>query len=190
MLKTVGRPAKSIIAEIERHDLIVMGRDANFRFETESEDSATRDKILRHATHPVLIIPEADSEAPASLGHTVLIAYDGSEAAEHALASFVRTGLAESRDIHVATVGDDGEKAWDMANAATEKLRSFGITAFTHNIVSPLPASAALVKLGSDLGAGLLVMGAFARSWLAELIHGSGTRKIVERSKAPLCLQH
>jgi nucleotide-binding universal stress UspA family protein len=189
-LEIVGRPAESIIGEMGLHDLTVMGRDANFRFMTATEDSATRDKILRHATHPVLLIPQSNSAVPANLGKTVLVAYDGSEPAEHALAGFAQSGLAESREIHVATVGDDGAKAWDTANGAVERLRSFGIKAFTQNIVSLLPTSDALVKLGRDLGAGLFVMGAFAHSRLVELIHGSGTREIVEHSPMPLCLQH
>ena len=190
VIEAVGRPAESILHEMEHHDLTVMGRDANFRFETEREDAATRDKILRHATHPVLLIPESHPETPASLGQTVLVAYDGSEPSEHALASFAKSGLAQSREVHVATVGDDGEKAWDIATSAVEKLRPFGIRAFTHNVVSLLPTSATLVELGRELGAGLLVMGTFAHSRWAELLHGSGTRNIVEHSTAPLCLQH
>src|SRR5262252_6690118 len=35
-LEVVGRPAAAILAETEKHDLTVIGRDANFRFETES----------------------------------------------------------------------------------------------------------------------------------------------------------
>jgi Universal stress protein UspA and related nucleotide-binding proteins len=189
-LEIVGRPAESILGEMERHDVTVMGRDANFRFETESEDSATRDKILRHANHPIFLVPESVAEVPATLGQTVLVAYDGSGAAEHSLMSFAKSGLAESREVHVATVDDDGEKAWDIATNAVERLRTLGIRAFTHNIVSLLPTPKALVALGSDLGAGLIVMGAFARSRLAELFHGSGTRDLVEHSPMPLCLQH
>jgi nucleotide-binding universal stress UspA family protein len=187
-LEIVGRPAESIIGEMELHDLTVMGRNANFRLMTATEDSATRERILRHATHPVLLIPETNFEG--GLGQTVVVAYDGSEPAEHALTGFAQSGLAESREIHVATVGDDGAKAWDTANGAVERLRSFGIKAFTQNIVSLLPTSDALVKLGRDLGAGLFVMGAFAHSRLVELIRGSGTREIVAHSPMPLCLQH
>jgi hypothetical protein len=65
---------------------------------TQDDDSATRDKILRHTTRPVLLIPEAGPDAPLRLGRTVLIAYDGSAAAEHSLTSFARSGLAEGRD--------------------------------------------------------------------------------------------
>jgi nucleotide-binding universal stress UspA family protein len=189
-LEIVGRPAEMILGEMERHDVTVMGRDANFRFETESEDSATRNKILRHANHPIFLVPESVTEVPANIGQTVLVAYDGSGAAEHALMSFAKSGLAESREVHVATVGDDGERAWDIATSAVERLRTLGIKAFTHNIVSLLPTPNALVALGSELGAGLMVMGAFARSRVAELFCGSDTRDLVEHSPMPLCLQH
>jgi nucleotide-binding universal stress UspA family protein len=189
-IETVGRPAESILEELQRHGLTIMGRDANFRFETEDSDSATRTKLLRHAKRPVMLIPARDAERPASLGSTVLVAYDGGTTAQHALDSFVRSGLADSRELHIATVGEDGEKAWDVANAAVESLRRVGIKAFTHNVVSELPTSEAIMKLGSSIGAGLLVLGAFAHSRLSEILRGSGTLDIVKHSDTPLCLLH
>jgi len=47
-----------------------------------------------------------------------------------------------------------------------------------------------LVEFGREIGAGLVVMGAFAHSRLGELLHGSGTRAILEKSTAAICLQH
>jgi len=189
-LEIVGRPAAAIIEEMQRHDLVVMGRDVNFRFETEESDRSTRDRILRHANRPVILVPESTSDVGTALGATVLLAYDGSISAEHVLESFARSGLGQSRDVHVATVGDDGERAGDVANQAAEKLRTFGIEATAHGIVSALPTSEALLKLGRALGASFFVMGAFARSRLSELLHGSHTRDIVEHSPVALCLWH
>lgn len=189
-IEIVGRPADSIIAEMVRHDAIVMGRDVNFCYETESQDSATRDKILRHATRPVLLVPPRASAIPATLGKTVLIAYDGSRSSTRALDSFAGSGLANGREIHVATIGDDGAKAWDTASAAVERLGSSSIMSATHNIVSVESPSEALMKLGRELSADLLVMGAFAHSRLAELIYGSGTRDIVEHYPMMVYLQH
>jgi nucleotide-binding universal stress UspA family protein len=188
-LEIIGRPAESIIGEMGLHDLTVMGRDANFRFLTESKDLATREKILRHASHPVLLVPESNPALPASLSQTVLVAYDGSESSKRALTSFAQSGLAGSRDIHVVTVGEDGEKAWDVAMKAVERLRGFGIDALTENIVSPLSTSEALVEFGRELGAGLIVMGAFAHSRFTEMLHGSGTRAILKNSTTAICLQ-
>src|SRR5436305_8146973 len=78
-LEIVGRPAESILAEMESRDLTIIGRDANFRFETESDDAATREAIPHRATKPVLLVPE-DAHGP--LGKTVVVAYDGSRAAK------------------------------------------------------------------------------------------------------------
>jgi nucleotide-binding universal stress UspA family protein len=189
-LESVGRPADIIIAEIERHDLTLIGRDANFRFETNGEDRATREKILRHASHPILLVPERVGHSQPSLGATVLVAYDGGAAATRALTSFAASGLAESRKVHVATVDDDGEKAWELAERAVKSLDSMGIHAIVHSIVSVLPNAEALVKFGSEIGASLVVMGAFARSRMAEFFSGSSTRALAECSPMPLYLQH
>jgi nucleotide-binding universal stress UspA family protein len=186
-LEVVGRPADSILEEMEKHDLTVIGRDANFRFETESEDAKTRDTILRGADRPVLLVPET---AAPELGSTVLIAYDGSGAAKRAMMSFATSGLARSRRVHVATVDDNGHVAREMSERAAAMLDALHVPAKPHNIVSTLSNIEALFKLADDLKAGLVVMGTFTRSRLRELFSGSVTRGLIEKTKIPLYLQH
>jgi nucleotide-binding universal stress UspA family protein len=189
-LEVVGRPAAAILAETDKHDLTVMGRDANFRFETEQEDLQTREAILHRATKPVLLVPEAPSAGPHELGKKVVVAYDGSGAAKRAIQGFAASGLAGERDVHVATVDDDGAEAWEMANKAVLLLQSLGIAATGHNIVSPLSNLEALFNFANEIDAGLIVMGAFAHSRLRHLFHGSVTRGLVEKTTIPLYLQH
>jgi nucleotide-binding universal stress UspA family protein len=186
-LEVVGRPAQSILAEMEKHDLTVIGRDANFRFETEREDPGTRDTILRGANRPVLLVPE---EAPPKVPAAVLIAYDGSGAARRAMASFAGSGLAASRTLHVATIDDNGVVAREMSERAAMMLRDEGFPAKPHNVVTTLNNTEALFKLASDLKVGMVVMGSFTRSRLRELFSGSVTRGLIETTKVPLYLQH
>lgn len=186
-LEVVGRPADSILEEMEAHDLTVIGRDANFRFETEREDLQTRDAILHQATRPVLLVPDVEEQ---TLSSTVLIAYDGSNAAKRALTSFAESGLAASRAIHVATVDDNGARAWEMANRAVQMLGAMGIPAKGHNVVSLLSNVDSLFALGKELNAGLMVMGAFAHRRLRHLFSGSVTHGLLEKSPIPLYLQH
>jgi nucleotide-binding universal stress UspA family protein len=204
VLEVVGPPARSIVAEMERRDLTIMGRDANFRFETARDDHKTREAILHGATRPVLLVPEAapDPNEPVDdltgasliegrgLGKVVLVAYDGSPAAKRALASFAASGLARGREVHVATVDDNGATAWEMAAKAVETLDALGVAAKPHNVVSVLSNAEALLELAGELGAGFMVMGAFARSRLATFFSGSVTRGLVERTAIPLYLQH
>jgi len=62
----------------------ILGRHANFRFETRDEDHQTRDTILRRAGRRIMVVPEGSAAA----GPAVLIAYDGSMASRRALLSF------------------------------------------------------------------------------------------------------
>jgi nucleotide-binding universal stress UspA family protein len=187
-IEIVGRPADSILNEMVAHDLTVMGKDANFRFETESDDVRTREAILRRATGPVLLVPES---AAARLGRVVIVAYDGSAAAKRALTSFAKSGLAGGREVHVATVDDSGAQAWEMADRAVQMLASDDIPAKPHNVVSVLSNVDALFELAAKLGAGLMVMGAFAHRRLRDMFFsGSVTHGLVEKSTIPLYLQH
>jgi len=186
-LEIVGRPAVSILHEMEARDLTIIGRDANFRFQIDSEDTATREEILHRATRPVLLVPEGVN---GPLGKEVVVAYDGSRAAKRAIASFASSGLAASRNVHVASVDDNGARAWEMATVGVNLFAEAGIAAETHNLVSAVSSVEALFAFAKEIGAGLMVMGAFAHSRLAHLFHRSVTRGLVERTTVPLYLQH
>jgi nucleotide-binding universal stress UspA family protein len=185
-VELVGRPAAKILEEMEKHDLAVLGRGANFRFETEDSDEQTRDRILHHATKPLLFVPEQAVESKSD----VLIAYDGSSGSKRAVASFAASGLAGNRPVHIATVDDDGARAWDMAERAAQTLRAAGIQPTVHNIVSPLDTTPALLELRQSLGAGLMVMGAYTHLRISELFRGSVTRGLIEGTPVPLYFCH
>jgi nucleotide-binding universal stress UspA family protein len=186
-LEVVGRPADKILSEMDGYDLVVIGKDANFRFETDADDAKTRDAILYRASRPVLLVPASDEP---TLGKTVLVAYDGSGTAKRAIASFIASGLAASRDIHIGTVDDNGAAAWEMANRAVQMFAAAGIPATGHNIVSVLSNVDALFNLADKVQADLMVMGAFTRSRLAGFFAGSATRGLLEKAAIPLYLQH
>jgi nucleotide-binding universal stress UspA family protein len=187
-LEVTGRPVDSILDEMSRCDLTVIGRDANFTFNADPENCETRDAILHRADKPVLIVPEGAADRPAS--KSVVIAYDGSGAARRAMSSFAASGMAQGKDVLVACVDDNGEEAYEIADSGVRNLAKLGVAAVPHNIVSALSNVDALFKFAEDSGAGLMVMGAFARSRIATFFKGSATHGIVERTKIPLYLQH
>ncbi len=182
-----GRPAAEILEEMQAHDLTFMGRNTNFRVLTQAEDPGTRDRVLHQARRPVVLVSETahDRGSP-----DVLLAYDGSSAAGRAIKSFAESGLHQGRKLHVAAVNDDGATAWDIATRGVALLRDAGIAAETHNIVSALPIADALLELRDRLKASLLVMGAYSRSRLAELVWGSVTHELVQKAPVPLYLHH
>lgn len=185
-LQRTGHPAELLVEEIQRHDLTVLGRDANFRFETQERDRATRDRILRRAGKPILVVPPDQVAA----GPTVLIAYDGSPAATRALRSFGASGLARGRPIRVASVQDDGAVAFEIATRGCEILRDLGIPAEPDNIVSVATTTEALLARCAVLDAGLIVIGGYVRAPLVRMVWGSVTHGVVENAVVPVFLHY
>ena len=175
-----------ILAEAPRHDLTVLGRDVNFRFETQEHDRYTRDRILRRAGKPILLVPEQ----LAPTGSALLIAYDASPAATRALRSLVDCRLTRGREVHVASVDDDGSRAFDIASAGCALLAELGIRAVPENVVSTESTAAALVTRATRIGAGLIAIGGYIPSPLARLVWGSVTHELVERATVPVFLHY
>ncbi len=184
--KRQGRPSAVILEESQNHDLSIVAREMNFRFETDELDRQTRGKVLHGARKPVMIVPQGVTRIQGA----VLIAYDGSSASKRALNSFADSGLAAGRALHVMTVGDVGATAWEVANVAVQSLKDRGLPAELHNVVSILTIADAILGLRTKLGAGMIVMGAYAHSRIKELVWGSVTQELLEKSGVPLFLHH
>jgi nucleotide-binding universal stress UspA family protein len=185
-LERRGRPDTTILKEIQGHDLTVLGRHANFRFETTDDDRQTRDTILRKAGTPVLVVPEGSIAA----GPGVLVAYDGSMASRRALVSFANSGLGDDCPVHVAAVDDDGATAWEIASKGCLLLREHEIRAQPHNLVSTLSIAEALLERRAKVDAGLIVLGAYTRSRLSRMIWGSVTDEMLAKTVVPLYLHY
>lgn len=185
-LEITGSPAEMILAEMPRHDLTVLGRDVNFRSETQEHDRYTRDRILRRAGKPILIVPEK----LAATGKAAMIAYDASPAATRALHSFVECRLANSREVHVASVDDDGANAFEIASRGCALLGELGVRAVPENVVSSDSTGAALLARAARIGAGMIAIGGYIPSPLARLVWGSVTQEVIERAFVPVFLHY
>jgi nucleotide-binding universal stress UspA family protein len=186
VLEVIGRPAETILGELEHHDLVMLGRDANFHFQTEATDARTWDMIVHKASKPVIVVPGD----PPPRGRGALLAYDGSLAATRALQAFAASGLAQTLELHVVTVNDSGAIAWELATLAVDTLKALGLTAELHNVVSMLPIAEALLEFATKLEAAMIVMGSFAHSRLRSFFRGSVTQQLVEKTTIPLFLTH
>jgi len=185
VLQDVGTPHERIAIEAQRYDLIVLGAKANFKFVTQEGACDTLKHVLRDAPRPTVVVPETYEP-----GANVLIAYDGSLQSANALASFGSLASPGMGEVHVVTVHADARQAAHIADRARDYLSFRGINAKLHMPRESGSAASQLTALAQEVGAGLLVMGAYGRSTLAEFFLGSVTKTLLEQSRIPLFLHH
>src|SRR5262249_33427984 len=82
-VEATGHPADRILREAQRCDLVMIGRDTNFHFETQDSPDKTIASVLRACARPVVVVPP--EPAP---GRGVMVAYGGGREVARALQIF------------------------------------------------------------------------------------------------------
>jgi nucleotide-binding universal stress UspA family protein len=185
-LKASGPPDEIIEREAQACDLIVLGRISRLRFfSRDNESDDTVKKVLKNAPRPVVITPGSTCPVGAAV-----IAYDGSLQAARALAAFESSGLAESGQVHVLTMGSNTLDATRHADRAVKFLRNHKIEAIPHVLNSTSEPAQTILEQVRRLGAGLLVMGAYGQPALREFFIGSVTRTMLNVCPVPVFCYH
>lgn len=184
-VRDAGMPSERIVLEAQRHDLIVMGLQPHFHFETQIEADETLREVLKHAPRPLVAVPERLPE-----GEAVLVAYDGSLQAARALAAFEASGLGRSREVHVLGIADTKDAAARHVDRAVEFLGLHHVAAEPWPVASDRPPALVILESARLVDAGLLVMGAYGQPFLREFFLGSATHTMLETCPLPIFLHH
>jgi nucleotide-binding universal stress UspA family protein len=141
---------------------------------------------------PVLVIPR--SGVNKLLLDTIIIGWNGSREATRATFDSLPF-LRCAKDVRIVWVDPEEEfyKSGVLPGAElAEALSRHGVKA----VVEPMrigreeEPGKALLRKTSDLGAGLLVMGAYGHSRLREFILGGATRTAINTMKCPVLMSH
>ena len=184
-LRVGGLACEQIIAEARNHSLTVLGQQTHFYDGWEERCDETLRNVLHRSPGPVVVVPRKRA-----VSGPVVIAFDGSNQAIGALEAFERTLLDRSEKIHVVSVAPDWSGASRQVGAAIASLRSRGINAHPHPVVTVNSPSVVLLELLHGLNAGLIVMGTYGRPSLQEFFIGSVTSAILRESEIPIFCFH
>ena len=176
-----GDPLTVLSLEAQRHDVVLLGWQTHFRYGYEESSDDVLTQLVRHAPRPVVAVPLEQAG-----GHSVVIAADSSLQAARAVQAFQATGLGARRPIFVVTVGTVSSHA----NRTVDFLAAHDIATTPNSVPVGASVAAALADAARELGAGLIVMGAYGRSTLHEFFLGSVTRTMLAESPVPLFLYH
>ena len=180
-LEDVGLPFKEILHESHRYDLVLLGHETHFHFETAKKADETLWRVLRHESRPIVIAPPELKS-----GDSVVLAYDESPQADRAMQAFQASGLDFGEEVFVMCAGPSEDKATCEAEEAVEFLQSHGIQATASTRKNPAKPGKAILEEVERRNARLLVMGVSKHSTLRDLLLGGVTKTVLRESPVPV----
>ena len=179
-LGTIGGAAETIA---RYHDLILTGLSAN-----DVSMEATAETVVFGSGRPTLLVPQ--DAAPSQFQH-VMIAWDGSRVATRAVADALNF-LRLAKTLTIAVVTD--EKTLPDENPGLKLagyLDRHGIGALVSLVhAQRRPIAPTLQDHAHEIGADMMVMGAFGHSRMRDFVMGGATTGILRDLKLPVLLSH
>lgn len=180
--KVIGKISETIITEAQNFDLVVMARKGeHLHFKEGGLLGSVAESVVRHSSKPVMITPD-DYREIESMG----IAYDGSPSAQKALAlSFVLSKQA-SWPVTAVIITEDMEKSSQLTRQIDEEAQKQEIDC--EPIVLPGKEGTEILNFINEDAVELMVMGAYGHNRLRQLLLGSTTSQVIQKSHIPILL--
>ncbi len=182
-----GLPSKKLLESSIFYDLVVIGLETFFHFETKGKNGGQGrclSELLDRTITPVLAVPAKGLEK----SERVLIAFDGSLSSARALQDFSRFAQPFDFDITVYVGGEKKREADFLLSNAEAFLGAHG-----HSKVKlqhePEPIGSYLEQ--DDIKSfDLVVAGIHSKRIIKDFFVGSFTKKLIEMKTKPLFLSH
>jgi nucleotide-binding universal stress UspA family protein len=176
----------SLAERARGYDIVVISRQAA---EAGREHFSVRpDVIALRSGRPVIVVPP--DYASDILNEHALVAWDGKRAAARALGDAMHILETKSR-VTVLTVGDPEDNPSARGDDVMALLARHAIPA--ERLVKPAGRNGiarTILDSCREVGAGLLVMGAYEHSKFSEDLLGGVTRDILGQSELPILMSH
>lgn len=177
---------QTVIDAARRADLVVLGQyDKEHRDSRAPADLA--EQVIVNAGRPALVVPYAGSFD--HVGKRVLVAWNGGR--ESARAANDALPLMDGAEkVVVMAMNPQGSRPLDGAGLC-EHLATHGIEADRELLeVKDIGVADYVLSHCADLGADLLVMGAFGHYGFPHMLRGGVTRDILQHMTLPVLLSH
>ena len=180
--KVVGRISETITEEARDADFIIMAkRGEHFHLKAGGFLGSVAESVIRHAAKPVMVTPENFLEI-----ESMAIAYDGSPSAQKALDFSLNLSKQAAWPITAVIITEDMGKAskltMQIENAAEKEETECEV------IILPGKEGTEILKFIGEGAVELMVMGAYGHNRLRELLLGSTTSQVIQKSPVPVLL--
>lgn len=147
--------------------------------------------VIFGSGRPVLLFRAGAADLPTKELGTVVLAWDGSRAAARAMADALPV-LSKAQEVRVLSVTNEKPTAFTGVGAeAVRHLKAHGVNALASETdAAGQRIGAVLDRYVAEIGADLLVMGAYGRSRVREFVLGGATEHMLHNPIVPLFLSH
>ncbi|TAN61224.1 MAG: universal stress protein [Magnetospirillum sp.] len=182
-----GEMAATVALHARYADITVLGQSE----ESEAGERPLADSLILDVGRPVIMVPYAGRFR--TIGERVLVAWNGSREATRAVHDALPL-LMSAKLVHVMAVNPRGGMAGhgDIPGAdICLHLSRHGVNAVCEHMRSEdLNVGEMLLSRAADEDADLIVMGAYGRSRLRELVLGGATRHLLRHMTVPVLMSH
>ena len=182
-------PERFVLAQARCADIIVSGGQSP-AFSDAFALASPKDLVMQ-AGRPLLVVPDGVNWLDL---RSVLVAWKDTPESRRAVADALPL-LRKAKNVVVVEIpegDDDRSAAMARVTDVAAWLARHGITATARlsEATGNTTAAAQLEKVAADIGAGLIVAGAYGHSWFRELILGGVTQSLVTQSSRCVLLSH
>lgn len=184
-LSVDGLPYEVINQRARLHDMIIIGRDTCFHFETTDRPDETLGRLVRDSSRPVCAVPPEVND-----GRGTVVAVDDSTASARTAQLFGQFGLFRDQPTHVLAIDSSEDEAKLRCEATGTYLELHGYTVTRSPVASRESASSLIVQHTESVGAGMIVIGAHDGQRIHDFFFGSTTSKVLAGTRAAVFIHH
>jgi nucleotide-binding universal stress UspA family protein len=182
-------PARFVLAQARCADIVVSGGQSP-AFSDAFALASPKDLVMQ-AGRPLLVVPDHVNRLDL---RSIMVAWKDTPEARRAVADALPM-LRKARDVAIVEIpehGDDRSAAMVRVADVAAWLARNGViaTARVPEAAANEPAAIQLERIAGDVGAGLIVAGAYGHSRFRELILGGVTEYLVTQSARSVLLSH
>jgi nucleotide-binding universal stress UspA family protein len=183
-----GPDTAAVVALAKSVDLAILGQ---YRREAHNGTGFRPDQVAVECGRPLLIVPYVGDFA--KVGEHVLIAWDGTREATRALNDALPL-MSGAKTATVVTILDQ-ERQIERTHAALQRvvghLEHHGVAARAEeSLRGDMAISDLLLSRAADLGADMIVAGAYHHSQIREALIGGVSRDLLQRMTVPVLMSH
>lgn len=181
-LQRHGSLADSLVEMEDEIRVLVMGVRGEDHENNQKQIGAQLETVIRNMHRPVLVVNRPFAAPP----KRIMLAYDGSVAAQKALEMVATSPLYKGMSCHLVHVSKSAQTDAAFLSEARAKLQAEGIEVESSSLQGEVES--ALMSYQRQHNIDMTVMGAFGHGRLRELLFGSTTVKMLCHSQVPLLL--